>query len=461
MTANPKIHSYIRRHIAPRTVYNGRQLRSFYQFPSSLGSGVKVAVIELGGGFVQADLDKYFGGLGISPLPAPVRVVSIDGATNAPGDPDVDAETYLDLCVIGTVAPGCLMSCYFAQNTEASFAKALTQARLDGNSAISISWGAPERDWTTTGVNQMQNALGAALAAGVIVTVAAGDSGSSDGDSGNNVDYPASSPYTLACGGTTLPSLDTSTEVAWSDTGGGVSTIFGSPSWQGVTKQVNRCVPDAAGSCDPEYGWEIIVDGEPESVGGTSAVAPMWAGLVACLISGGADLSNFIQSLYAKPSVLRDITKGSNGGFAAGVGYDCVTGLGVPIGTAIESILTAAPPAPTPPAPTPPAPTPPAPTPPAPTPPKPTQGHTVVIQGATSVVIDGKRIDLAPGSQGAGTAVSFPVPNPHNAAVTPVARNTRNVTAYVESSNRRGAPIAPQPTPPKRRAPQPVIPKRR
>jgi kumamolisin len=455
MTANPKLHSYIRRHIAPKSVYNGRQLRDFYQFPSALGAGVKVAVIELGGGFAQSDLDKYFGGLGISPLPHAVQVVSIDGATNSPGDPDVDGETYLDLCVIGTMAPACLMSVYFAENTEASFAKAIAQATADGHLAISISWGAAERDWTLAGLNQMQNALGVAAAAGVIVTAAAGDSASSDGDPGSNVDFPASSPYVLACGGTTLPSLNASVETAWSYTGGGVSAKFPRPTWQ-TTNRTNRCVPDVAGSADPEYGWEIIVYGTAESVGGTSAVAPMWAALVACLSSSGIKISQFMTALYANPSACRDITTGSNGGFAAATGYDCVTGLGVPIGTALASILAL--PAPSPPAPNPPAPTPPAPTPPAP---KPTQGHTIVIQGATSVVIDGKRIDLTPGAQGAASTVSFPVPNPNNAAVTPVARPTRNVTAYVESSNRRGAPVAPQPNPPRRQPPQPVIPTNR
>lgn len=381
-----KIRSYIRHHARPLAAYNGPQLRSYYGFPSAIGAQVKVGIIELGGGFVQSDLDSYFKGLALPVLPNSVLCVNVQGAANAPGDPELDAEVYLDLCVIGSMAPGCRMLCYFAPNTEAGFANAIGQAALDGCKAISISWGAAEMDWSSSGLSAMQAALSKASSLGIIVCAASGDSGSSDGEAGSNVDFPASSPYVLGCGGTSLPTLNASNESAWSEGGGGSSSKFSRPGWQTGTDMVMRAVPDVAGSADPEYGWSIVIDGQPgQIVGGTSAVAPMWAALVACLASEGHAIASLEALLYANPSACRDITQGSNGSYRAGVGYDCCTGLGVP-SAAIETVFKA---------PAPPAPTPPAPTPPAPAPPAPVQTHTVIISGAIkSIVIDGKAVAL-------------------------------------------------------------------
>jgi kumamolisin len=210
---------------------------------------------------------------------------------------------------------------------------------------------------------------GAAL--GVTVTVAAGDNGSSDGvsDGSPHTDFPASSPHALACGGTSLhgdPATGAiSAETVWNDgagggaTGGGVSGTFALPSWQasaGVPANPagapGRGVPDVAGNADPATGYQVLIDGQPSVIGGTSAVAPLWAALIARVAQSlGKSFGLIQQQLYAgvlagKPTPgLRDITGGTNGAYSAGPGWDACTGLGVPDGAALLTSLSSSTPA--------------------------------------------------------------------------------------------------------------------
>jgi kumamolisin len=213
-----------------------------------------------------------------------------------------------------------------------------------------------------------------AAALGITITVAAGDNGSTDGLTGNNVDFPASSPHVLACGGTSLDANGSTiiSEVVWNDlaegdgaTGGGVSNFFPLPSWQANSNVPvsssgtgGRGVPDVAGDADPETGYTIRVDGETAVIGGTSAVAPLWAGLVAVANQQLGTQVGFIQpAIYAAnaASAFNDITSGNNGAFSAGPGWDACSGLGSPKASRLIPLLA---PAGTPPTPTP-APTPP------------------------------------------------------------------------------------------------------
>jgi kumamolisin len=197
---------------------------------------------------------------------------------------------------------------------------------------------------------------GAAL--GVTITVAAGDNGSSDGVSGggNHVDFPASSPHVLACGGTQLESLNGSVtgETVWNDganggaTGGGYSTVFAQPAYQAAIQgKTGRGVPDVSGDAAPNTGYNILVDGEQEVIGGTSAVAPLWAGLVALLNQQLNTRLGFLNpTLYAltePDNGFRDITQGNNGAYSAGPGWDPCTGLGSPVGTSLAKLLAAPP----------------------------------------------------------------------------------------------------------------------
>ena len=413
-----KIHPYykhprIRAHAAG-TNYTPKQLAAFYGLPTTatVGAGKKVAVVELGGGFDQSLLTAFFASLGY-PKVLPVVFKSVGGAANQYGDPNGDyVEVMLDLAVIGGMAPGCQMFCYVADNSDAGIIAAFTQAIADGMDAISLSWGGPEDQWASTTMNSLDVLFKKAAAAGIVITVAAGDNGSSDGESGNHVDYPSSSPFVLACGGTSLPSLSPSAEVVWNDgtnggaTGGGMSADYALPSYQaraGVPGGKMRGVPDVAGNADPNTGWLVPVDAGGNSViGGTSAVAPMWAAVAAYLAQSlGKDLGQLATLLYGLPAgCLRDIVSGNNGTYVARSGWDACTGLGVPAAAKLLAALapapTPAPPAPTPPAPTPapPMPTPPAPTPtpPAPTPPTVT-AKTIVVSGTTLIVtVDGKTV---------------------------------------------------------------------
>ncbi len=341
------------------------QVAALYGFPANLtGAGQTIGILELGGGYEAGDITTYFQGLGLKP--PTVVAVSVDGGTNVPGgDPNgADGEVALDIQVAGAVAPGARIAVYFAPNTDQGFIDAITTAVHDSTnkpSVLSISWGGPEPTWSPTARTALDNACQSAGALGVTVTVASGDNGSSDGQTGNNVDFPAASPHVLACGGTALTGSGSTiaSEVVWNDqpnggaTGGGVSTTFALPSWQANAGVPNsdgsgggRGVPDVSGDAAPGTGYQVLVDGQRQVVGGTSAVAPLWAGLLALVNQQRAQAGNapvgFVNpQLYGAPTALRDITTGSNGTYKAAKGWDPCTGLGSPNGAALAQLLSA------------------------------------------------------------------------------------------------------------------------
>ena len=347
----------------PSVTYTPLQLGTLYDFPAATdGSGETIAIIELGGGFKSSDLAQYFHTLGISKPPT-VTAVSVAGGSNQPGG-DADGEVMLDIEVIGALAPAANIVVYFAPNTDQGFYEAISQAAHDSvhkSSVMSISWGGPEGSWTGPSRDAMQTALEDAAALGVTVTVAAGDGGSSDGESDGqpHVDFPASSPYALGCGGTKLLASGAAitSEVVWNEsssdegaTGGGVSVVFPLPAWQppgtvpqGQNGSAGRGVPDVAGNADPLTGYQVLVDGTAQVIGGTSAVAPLWAALIArCNQKLGQPLGDVHAALYKiGERAFRDITEGNNGAYRAAVGWDPCTGLGAPNGGALLTALAA------------------------------------------------------------------------------------------------------------------------
>ena len=346
---------------APSTSYTPRQVAQLYQFPLDAdGAGQTIAILELGGGYKDADLKNYFSSVGVK-LPA-VSWVSVDKGQNSPTDANsADGEVLLDIEVAGSVAPGAKIVVYFAPNTTAGFQDALTTAIHDPAnkpSVVSISWGGPESSWTTQAMTAFDTAAQAAALLGVSICAASGDNGSSDGatDGSDHVDFPSSSPNILACGGTNLQSSggSISAETVWNEgaqngaTGGGFSTQFPLPAWQkkaGVKPPAGggRGVPDVAGDADPQTGYQVLVDGSSLVIGGTSAVAPLWSGLIALLNQKLGKPVGFLQpALYALPSSSKpfhDITQGDNGSFTAGPGWDACTGLGSPSGQSLLSAL--------------------------------------------------------------------------------------------------------------------------
>jgi kumamolisin len=344
--------------------YSPVQVASAYAFPSgATGAGQCIALIELGGGYQAADLDSFFSNLGIST--PKITAVSVDGAANSPtGDANgPDGEVELDIEVAGAVASGAQIGAYFAPNTDQGFIDAVTTAVHDATlkpSIISISWGGPESSWTEQSRNALNSACQDATTMGVTILAASGDNGASDGSTKGTlaVDFPASSPYVIGCGGTklTLSGASIGSEQAWNElssnegaTGGGVSEVFPLPSYQqsaNVPKAPNgflgRGVPDVAGDADPETGYSVVVDGEQTVIGGTSAVAPLWAGLLALINQSlGANVGYVNPLLYSAKAeaTFHDVTTGNNGGYSAGPGWDACTGLGSPDGTALLTAL--------------------------------------------------------------------------------------------------------------------------
>lgn len=343
--------------------YTPPEVAGAYDFPGDTsGAGECIGLIELGGGYSASDLDAYFSGLGL-PVPS-VTVVGVDGASNAPtGAPTgPDGEVALDLEVAGSVAPAARLVAYFAPNTDQGFLDAVLAAVHDDTNrptVLSVSWGSPEPTWTAQARDAFQSAFQDGAALGVTVAVAAGDQGATDGsaDGALEVDFPASAPEAIGCGGTrlTISGGTVSKETTWNElsrgegaTGGGVSEAFPRPSYQSGASvplapngYAGRGVPDVAADADPVTGYQVLVDGQSVVLGGTSAVAPLWAALIARINQALGHSVGFVNPLlYAAPAgTFHDITTGDNGGYAAGVGWDACTGLGSPDGTALLNAL--------------------------------------------------------------------------------------------------------------------------
>jgi kumamolisin len=346
---------------ARKTSFTPTRIAELYDFPPDLdGSGQRIAVIELGGGFRRSQLRRYFEKLG-RPLPT-LAAVSVDGVRNRPGvNHGADGEVVLDVEVIGAIAPGAEQLVYFAPVSDRGFVDAVTTALFDRRrpSILSISWGQAEDQWTEQGRHALDQAFRAAAALGVTVCAASGDNGWRDGVAGRvaHVDYPASSPYVLACGGTRLEERNGGiAEVVWNDhdgnsTGGGVSGCYEVPSWQEgvhVPQSINedggvgRGVPDVAGNADPNTGY-LVGDGLTDHpFGGTSAVAPLWAALVAQLNQSLGTPAGYLNPLLYEldRAVFNDVSRGGNGAYRARRGaWDACTGHGTPRGRALLRAL--------------------------------------------------------------------------------------------------------------------------
>jgi len=341
--------------------YNPTDIAIAYNYPTGVtGNGQCIALIELGGGYRAQDMTEYFTKIG-SPLPV-IRSVSVDGAVNSPSTADsADGEVVLDIQVAGSVAPGAVIVVYFAPNTDKGFLDAVSNALHDKKnnpSVVSISWGASESQWSQQAMYNYNQTFMSAAALGVTITAAAGDHGSSDGqnDGKAHVDFPASSPYVVACGGTTLSGQ---TETVWNSgngwaTGGGISNVFPVPDYQAAIKlpsSVNagqgagRGLPDIAGNADSATGYNVLVDGQWAVIGGTSAVAPLIAGLIALTNEKLQKRAGYLHPrLYAMDKkVFKDITRGDNisdglKGYKASAGWDACTGLGVPLGAIADAL---------------------------------------------------------------------------------------------------------------------------
>lgn len=367
LDASPRLRPHFRRNADPSAVgYPVPAVGTAYDFPQPWdGSGQTIGLLEFGGGYTADDLSRFFDGLGLT-VPT-VVAVGVDGAGNAPtGDPNgPDSEVELDIEISGALAPAAKVVVYFAPNTEQGFVDALTTAVHDAThapSVLSISWGGPEETWSGSARAALETVAQDAALQGVAIFAASGDQGASDGEPMGTraVDFPASSPYVMGCGGTRLELSGTAilSEVVWNDlatnegaTGGGVSEEFALPSYQTLARVpaapngfVGRGVPDVAANADPETGYAVVVDGSGAVIGGTSAVAPLWAALAARLVQAlDKPLGYLNPAIYAPAASMtfRSITSGNNGGYSAAPGWNPCAGWGSPQGTRLLAALRA------------------------------------------------------------------------------------------------------------------------
>jgi kumamolisin len=324
-----------------------------YNWPTGLAGGGTIALVELGGGWQKSDLDLFCQSLG-QPTPNVVDDTSLGGRNAFGIDTNADGEVALDIQVAAAAyyaATGkpASIRVYWATNSIGEIAAAVRKATGDGCDVCSISWGADEAVWGPDAAEQMEQAAQAAVAAGMVVFAASGDNDSADGGpTPANVDLPASCPHVIGCGGTTKSAT---AETVWNDnpgqsngqgTGGGFSVLFPTrPAWQVVTADgAGRMVPDVAANADPNSGYNIVLGGNRVAVGGTSAVAPLYAGLFAAF---GRKLGQVAPTLWQNRTCFNDIEIGDNGTFRAGIGPDPCTGLGSPIGNRLAALFVSPP----------------------------------------------------------------------------------------------------------------------
>lgn len=374
-------------------VLTAKTIASIYTLtPTVTPRDVVVAVIGLGGGLrgrvaadgtvTNGDVHAYWRSEGIAAADQPrVKIVLVDGAVNDPlGDVGSTTENTVDVETVGSCCPGSrvLILLYLAPNTLSGFYNAFLAAKQGMSITISnttrtirtnttvqyppahvitCSWGAPERSFDRSDLYRFDALFEQCAQAGVNICCASGDNGSSDGAPGLNVDFPASSPHVVGCGGTrlTCPNLsydDQTDEVAWTDGGGGVSAVFPLPLYQHASSFSaratespsalltisTRCVPDLALNADPNTGVSYFVNGSRVVIGGTSIVAPAVAAFIAA-----AGITYFLNPrMYAcRSTCFHDIRGGNNGAYIATPGYDLVTGLGSLDGQTLLTQLSA------------------------------------------------------------------------------------------------------------------------
>ncbi len=280
----------------------------------------------------------------------PVSVINV-GSPSA--DTSANTEWSLDSQTIVGMSGGVRQLNFYVAPSFAwsNMALAINRAVTDNTArVVNMSIGGCE-NWAPTAA--IDTLFELAVAQGQTFAVSSGDSGSvAYGCNGTSVQYPATSPYVVAVGGTSLYTNGNGSyagETAWDGSGGGISGIEPIPSWQSnvpaLKGRVFRGMPDIAFDADPYSGAQVVVGGQLQIVGGTSLSAPLFAATWARMLSGGcaASLGFAAPTLYSaqatSPSIFRDVTNGSNGAYSAGSGWDFVTGWGTPNVSALHSAI--------------------------------------------------------------------------------------------------------------------------
>ena len=355
------------------------QVASLYNFPPGDGSGQTIGIYEMQigntpAGYSTSDIQGTMAALGNLPMPQ-ITDVPVNGVQNSGNS---DGETGLDITVAGAIAPKATIAVYFvgAQIQDMLLALQMMILPKPGEpqpSIISISygWGPDDPDTPTFSASeyaQFTSLFEDASTAKITVLISSGDSGAySESSTQAQTNYPATDIWVTACGGTTIGNINGASfeEWVWNDsgaTGGGISARFAVPAYQDAAHLPNRNqtgtpgrgLPDIAGNASPYSGYLQVIGGQPpRPIGGTSAVAPLYAGLIARINGNlGAPVGYLNTSLYALPaSTFHDIV-GAPGpannsyhgvtGYPAGPGWDACTGLGSIDGQALQDAIAAA-----------------------------------------------------------------------------------------------------------------------
>lgn len=353
--------SFIHKSVAAQTSYTPVQIAQRYGIPFGqyTGKGQKIGILEMGGGIVLADVLSYV--KQYTNIVPSITIRNVNGGMNSPGS-DADGEQCLDVEIIATIAPSAEIFMYNVTNSNQGFLDFFTAAEADGCNLLSGSWGDDESAYPGSWLTQIQDAAAAWVAKTQgIVCFASGDAGSSDGQSGQNCDFPASAPAILGCGST---SITADGDTVWNDgpnggaSGGGISGFFAAPSFQSglyalrhyetgkrLLSDHGRGVPDVAADGDEDTGWIVNVNGQEGVFGGTSSDAPFWTAIFALALEArGKPLPSPIHPvLYGNSTHFGQIISGNNGFWRADPvgGWNACTGLGVPTAALFQALVNA------------------------------------------------------------------------------------------------------------------------
>lgn len=334
------------------TSYGPADFTKFYQAPNTAtGKGQQVSIIGEGDlTQVAKDLAAFENKFHLPPVP--LNVIKVDGGSfDTSGQQEWDLDTQYSSGFAPDISG---INFYAGPSLDDKSLLDTTAKWVDDNKTRqgSASLGECETAAQKSGFLKAEDeVLKKAAAQGQTLFVSSGDTGSKCGTRNGvvsgpkGVSYPASSPYVVGVGGTTITNFANHTEVGWHPSGGGQSSIEPAQSWQlnagGAYKPASRGVPDVALDADPASGFQIIANGQPAVIGGTSASAPAWNGIWARAEQQAQSGLGFgAPLLYQLPaSAFNDITQGNNGDFNAGPGWDFVTGRGTPNISAVVSQL--------------------------------------------------------------------------------------------------------------------------
>jgi kumamolisin len=345
-----KMHNHLR--IAPNETHgtiSQAQIKKGYNFDEIYkqgytGKGIHISIATYDG-FHMDDVQGFYKKSKISPAPT-VDQVSFNG--DATLNEDSAAETELDSEFSGMIAPGAQIHVFASADNSDAGETAMFTAILDDGRAniVNYSWGTCETQLAADHQADMDKVYSRAVAQGVNIMVASGDSGSDGcGDGTKVADWPASQPNAVAVGGTSFAtSGNKMDETAWSDGGGGISQLYSLPHYQEnfQSPYSKRSMPDVAFNADLNTGeqiWTQYQTGHAHwmTIGGTSMAAPQWSGFMALVGEARAQAGKkplgflnpilYAMSASTKAQTLNDVTKGNNG-YPAGPGWDAASGWG-------------------------------------------------------------------------------------------------------------------------------------